>query len=64
MDGLSAHADYEEILQWLSTFKKPPRKTFLVHGEESASKEMAQHIRNRYGWNVEVPTYNESVSLD
>lgn len=64
MDGLSAHADYEEILQWLSTFKKPPRKTFLVHGEESASQAMAEHIRNRYGWNVEVPTYCESVSLE
>jgi metallo-beta-lactamase family protein len=64
MDGLSAHADYEEILQWLSTFKKPPRKTFLVHGEESASQSMAEHIRNRYGWNVEVPAYHESVSLD
>lgn len=64
MDGLSAHADYEEILQWLSTFKKPPRKTFLVHGEESASQEMAEHIRNRYGWNVEVPSYRDSVFLE
>jgi metallo-beta-lactamase family protein len=64
MDGLSAHADYEEMLQWLSTFKKPPRKTFLVHGEESASQSMAEHIRNRYGWNVEVPAYKESVTLD
>jgi metallo-beta-lactamase family protein len=64
MDGLSAHADYEEMLQWLSTFKKPPRTTFLVHGEESASQEMAQHIRNRYGWNVVVPAYHDSVLLD
>jgi metallo-beta-lactamase family protein len=64
MDGLSAHADYQEMLEWLSTFKKPPRKTFLVHGEESASEQMAQHIRNRYGWNVVVPSYRDSVLLD
>lgn len=64
MDGLSAHADYEEILQWLSSFKKPPRKVFLIHGEEEASQSMAGKIRSRYNWDVYVPTYRESVSLE
>jgi len=64
MDGLSAHADYQEMLEWLSNFKKPPRTTFLVHGEESASAEMAKHIRDRYGWNVVIPAYREAVLLD
>lgn len=63
LDGLSAHGDYEEILQWLTGFEKPPRKTFLVHGETDAANEMAMRIRERFGWNVEVPTYCESVEL-
>jgi metallo-beta-lactamase family protein len=63
MDGLSAHADYEEILQWLSSFKKPPRKVFLTHGEEQASLSLAEKIRERYRWNVEVPSYCDSVDL-
>ena len=31
LDGFSAHADQGEILRWLSTFKKPPRTTYIVH---------------------------------
>ncbi len=63
MDGLSCHADYEEILQWLQHFKEAPARTFLVHGEESASMSLAQKIRDRYGWPVEVPDYLETVDL-
>jgi metallo-beta-lactamase family protein len=64
MDGLSAHADYEEMLEWLSYFKKPPKKVFLVHGEEEASFAMASKIQNQLHWNVHVPAYNESVDLE
>lgn len=63
MDGLSAHADYAEMLDWLAFFRKPPRHVFLVHGEEEASKDMARRIRERFGWNVHVPGYLESVDL-
>lgn len=63
MDGLSAHADYEEMLEWLTAFSRPPRNVFLVHGEEEASMEMARRIRERFGWNVHVPGYRESVEL-
>ena len=32
LDGLSAHADRDEILRWLRGFEKPPRRTYVVHG--------------------------------
>lgn len=63
LDALSAHADYEEILNWLTHFKGAPDKTFLVHGEESASLSMADKIKDRFGWNVHVPNYLESIEL-
>ena len=63
MDGLSAHADYEEMLDWLAYFKKPPKKVFLVHGEEEASHSMASKIRERFQWNVHVPTYMETIDI-
>lgn len=63
MDGLSAHADYEEILQWLTSFRRPPNNVFLVHGEEEASAEMARRIRERFHWNVHIPHYLESIEL-
>ena len=33
LDNLSAHADANEILAWLGHFNRPPRKTFITHGE-------------------------------
>lgn len=63
MDALSCHADYEEMLQWLSSFRTAPKSVFLVHGEESASAGLADRIRERFGWNVRVPAYLESVEV-
>ena len=63
MDALSCHADYNELLQWLKNFKRPPKRTFLVHGEASASQSLAEKIREEYGWNVHVPSYLETVTL-
>lgn len=34
VNGLSAHADKDELSQWISAFKSsPPRKVFITHGE-------------------------------
>ena len=37
LPALSAHADCDELLRWLGGFEKPPRRTFVVHGEPVAS---------------------------
>ncbi|GAB4125361.1 MAG: MBL fold metallo-hydrolase [Raineya sp.] len=64
IDGLSAHADQEELLRWLSNFTAPPKITFVVHGERDASETFASLIRERMNWhNVIVPQYLESVVL-
>ena len=33
LEQFSDHADTPELLEWLHTFKRAPRETFLVHGE-------------------------------
>jgi metallo-beta-lactamase family protein len=64
IDSFSAHSDYSEILQWLRAFKRPPRKTFLVHGEPTAAQAMKDHIVSAFGdWQVEIPTYLQSYQL-
>jgi len=64
IDSFSAHADYVEMLQWLKGFKRPPRKTFLVHGEPKAAQAMKEHILAELkGWNVEIPAYLQSYEL-
>ena len=63
IDALSAHADAGEILRWLGGFERPPRVTYLVHGEPQAAAALADAIRARYAWNVEVARDGETVTL-
>jgi metallo-beta-lactamase family protein len=61
--GFSAHADWKEILRWLEGLSAGPRRTFLTHGEPPAANAMAGHIKERFGWTVEVPQYGERFEL-
>lgn len=63
MSGFSGHADYNEILAWLMGFNRPPRETFLVHGEPKASEALAQKIRKQFGWKVTIPAFGNSFEL-
>jgi metallo-beta-lactamase family protein len=61
--GFSAHADWKEVLRWLSAIPSAPRRAFLTHGEPDAAQAMAAHIHEAYGWTVEVPQYGERFDL-
>lgn len=63
LGNMSAHADYEEILSWLGHIHKPPIKTFITHGEESAALAMKGHIEKQLGWKCEMPDYMQAVEL-
>ncbi len=60
----SAHADYNEILDWLTYFKTAPQKVFVTHGELEAARSLKKKIEERFGWSVVVPKYEESFDLD
>lgn len=62
--ALSAHADYEEILQWLGAMQQPPARTFVTHGEPAAADALHRRIEERLHWPCEVPTYQQTVDLD
>ena len=57
--GLSAHADQAKLLDWLAHFSRAPGKTFVVHGEAATADNFAEHIRQRFGWDVTVPARRE-----
>lgn len=63
MESFSGHADSEEIMRWLRTFKEPPKLTFIVHGETGASRALADQIESTLGWQTHIPEYLESVKL-
>lgn len=63
ISNLSAHADYNEIMEWLNHFERPPTMTFIVHGEPVAADAMRHRIEENLRWEVTVPDYLETVEL-
>lgn len=62
--GLSAHADQAALLGWLKHFRKPPARTFVVHGETLAATALSEAIRTQLGWkNVEIPGFRSEIAL-
>ena len=55
LEGFSGHADARELLAWLGHFQRPPRQTFVVHGDPEASDALRQAIARDLGWPVRVP---------
>ena len=59
----SAHADADEVLAWLRSAPRPPRKVFVTHGEPDAAEALRVRIDRELGWNAHVPEYREQVDL-
>lgn len=64
LDSLSAHADQNELLHWMSQLKKPPKKVFLIHGEPSSLEGFRVKIESTYGYEVVIPKLGEIINLD
>jgi metallo-beta-lactamase family protein len=64
LSSLSAHADSGEIMRWLSGFSRPPRTTFVVHGEPDSAEALRDRIANELGWNAIIPAYKQIVELN
>lgn len=63
IDGLSAHADQTELIDWLSLLDDKPEKVFLVHGENPAADELRIKITERYGISCSVPLMGQKMIL-
>ena len=62
--GFSAHADRDELLDWLKEMESPPRGIFVVHGETESAKSFGSFVKKQTGWNVTVPEYQNEIVLD
>jgi metallo-beta-lactamase family protein len=63
LEGFSGHADADELLDWLRGQPKPPRQTFVVHGEPEASDTLRLRIADELGWHARVPQHGETVAV-
>ena len=64
LNGRSAHADYNEIIQWFSESKIQPQKVFITHGEPSAADELRRRLKEVFGWPCFIPVQDEIVILE
>ncbi|MBI2472923.1 MAG: MBL fold metallo-hydrolase [Planctomycetes bacterium] len=61
--GLSAHADRNELLDWLGKFKKKPQRVFVMHGEEETALGFAETIREQLNLDAYAPEMMEEIQL-
>lgn len=77
VEGFSGHADKAGLLDFIDHFEAPPKKIFVVHGEENSAEKFAETLRVKYGVKAIVPdigftfelkdhvkTYHEGNQLD
>lgn len=62
LSGLSAHADRDELLRWLTALPAPQR-TFVVHGEPGPAAALARTLAGR-GHRASVPAIGDAFELD
>ncbi len=55
LTGLSGHADKNGLIEWVQGFKVPPKKVFVVHGEDSVCSSFARCLKEEYGFNTYAP---------
>ncbi len=64
MDGLSAHADQSELLDWLEALPAKPRGVWLVHGEPEAAEALRRAAERRLGSRIRVAEDGRTVVLE
>lgn len=63
IDSISAHADSNEILQWLRSFKKAPSLLCLVHGEPIPMDTLKARVESELKWTVKTPNHRETITI-
>jgi len=64
IQGFSAHADRDELINWLSSLKVNPRRIFITHGEVESAMELSKLLHDKHGYNTTVPEFGSVVNLD
>jgi len=62
IDSFSAHADYNELLEWIRSFEEKPKLVFVTHGEKKAASSFKKKIE-KLGIKAKVPKIYETIEL-
>lgn len=64
LEGFSAHADREGLLDWLAPLAAGRPRVVLTHGEDPARAGLAAAVHARYGISAETPVAGAVLTLD
>ena len=63
INSLSAHADADELIAWLSSVSHPPKQVAIVHGEPVAATAMQQRITAELNWPSFIAEHGQIIDL-
>ena len=63
LEGFSGHADADELMQWAGGFQRPPRHTFVIHGDPDATDRLRFRLGHELGWRASVPPHAQTVEI-
>lgn len=63
MDSLSAHADSDDLIQYLKQLKRPPLNIFLNHGESAAVEALRYRVLTELDWPATIAVADVNFEL-
>jgi metallo-beta-lactamase family protein len=60
LQSASAHADANQLLDWLRSMPSAPAQVYVVHGERQASDVLRVRIERELGWRALVPEHGST----
>jgi metallo-beta-lactamase family protein len=60
LQAASAHADANQILDWLRLMPGRPDQTYIIHGDMAASDTLRQRIEHELSWRALVPEHGST----
>jgi len=64
IESLSAHADSDELVDWVRKMKRPPKRIFLNHGERTAQTALAYRLMHELDLKAKIPAPGESFGFE
>jgi metallo-beta-lactamase family protein len=65
LDGFSAHADANQLVDWVSHITEPkPQKVFIVHGESQSQEALRENIIKKFDLDVYIPFQGDIAKIE
>jgi metallo-beta-lactamase family protein len=63
LSGMSAHADADELVAWLSRREREPDTVCLIHGEYETQRAFAARLSEEFGWRPQIPDLGDVIEV-